>query len=244
MTCINLIPIARQDAKQRRARTKVWFTVGAAYGSLVVLVVAFTRVAWVFDSRTVTNQLAGLKSEIEKSDEAAKNLRVELKHARDLWETRNVVAEQCDWSILLAVVSQSLTETDNMGPPPPGDVVLRSFQLKQLVEAPPPPTAPTPGAAPSSTTPAKTDDKAATSSATPPANSDRFVLSIAGLGRTQSAVTQFVLRLEQLKLFDQVRLLETRREPFLTSDAIAFRIQAAIGNSSEKPGVASVTTQP
>ena len=44
------------------------------------------------------------------------------------------------------------------------------------------------------------------------------------MGRSQSAVAQYVLRLETMGLFAKVNLVETRREPFLDGQAIAFRV--------------------
>ena len=49
------------------------------------------------------------------------------------------------------------------------------------------------------------------------------MLRLAGVGRSQAAVSQFVLRLEQLGLFDRVTLLDTRREPFGADSAVGFR---------------------
>ena len=58
---------------------------------------------------------------------------------------------------------------------------------------------------------------------------DGFVLRIAGLGRSQAAVSQFVLRLEQAELFDRVTLVHTAREPFLTGEAFAFQLDCDLG---------------
>lgn len=212
LASVNLIPASRQDGKHRRARTRMWCAVGLCYGGLVMLAVIFTRLLWVFDSRSLSSQLAGLMAEIENADDAAKGLRVELRNARALAETRNVVADQADWSVLLAVLSQT---TGN-------DVVLRSVQLQtqeEREEAPAPVTA----------TAAASSTAAATNSKTTNKSEQRvYSFAIAGLGQSQSAVSQFLLRLEQLRLFDQVRLVETRREPFLDQEAIAFRINCVL----------------
>ncbi len=53
-------------------------------------------------------------------------------------------------------------------------------------------------------------------------------LQLGGLGLAQQAVSEFVLRLEETSLFRQVKLLDTKREPFLDSDAIAFHIECLI----------------
>ncbi|MHC5028529.1 MAG: PilN domain-containing protein [Planctomycetota bacterium] len=55
-----------------------------------------------------------------------------------------------------------------------------------------------------------------------------YRLELLGYGRTQSAVSQLVLKLETSALFDAVSLLETRREPFLDQTAVAFRIECRI----------------
>lgn len=56
----------------------------------------------------------------------------------------------------------------------------------------------------------------------------RTSLDFAGLGESQAAVSKFVLRLEQTSLFRSVKLLDTRREPFLTGHATAFRVECEL----------------
>ncbi len=53
-------------------------------------------------------------------------------------------------------------------------------------------------------------------------------LQLGGLGLAQQAVSEFVLRLEETSLFRQVKLLDTKREPFLDSEAIAFHIECLL----------------
>ncbi len=55
-----------------------------------------------------------------------------------------------------------------------------------------------------------------------------MVLSISGLGRSQPAVSQFVLRLEAMHLFARVTLLDTNRETFLGGEALGFRIDCSL----------------
>lgn len=61
-----------------------------------------------------------------------------------------------------------------------------------------------------------------------------FVFEVSGLGRSQMAVSQFVLRLEQAGLFDRVKLIRTRREGFLTGNAIAFELACSLGAKSRR----------
>lgn len=59
-----------------------------------------------------------------------------------------------------------------------------------------------------------------------------YVLTIEGLGRSPSDVQQYVLRLENSRLFDRVTLLDTRSEPFLDIEVSAFRVECGLGSSS------------
>ena len=56
------------------------------------------------------------------------------------------------------------------------------------------------------------------------------LVTVTGFGRSQAAVSHFVLRLEEAKIFDQVSLIKTSREPFATGDAFAFRIECSLSS--------------
>jgi hypothetical protein len=58
------------------------------------------------------------------------------------------------------------------------------------------------------------------------------LLTITGYGRSQAAVSHFVLRLEEAQLFDQVTLIKTSREPFAASDAYAFQIECSLSGGA------------
>ena len=55
-----------------------------------------------------------------------------------------------------------------------------------------------------------------------------------GVGRSQLAVSQFVLRLERSGLFSKVALVDTHREGYLTGEAVAFRIEATLSGAVEE----------
>ena len=61
------------------------------------------------------------------------------------------------------------------------------------------------------------------------------LLEVVGIGRSQLAVSQHVLRLEQTGLFSKVNLIDTGREPFLNTNAIGFRIQCVFGETQQHP---------
>ena len=60
-------------------------------------------------------------------------------------------------------------------------------------------------------------------------------LQLGGFGLAQQAVSEFVLRLEETSLFRQVKLLDTRREPFLDGDAIAFHVECLLETEEGLP---------
>jgi Tfp pilus assembly protein PilN len=55
-----------------------------------------------------------------------------------------------------------------------------------------------------------------------------LLFHVQGFGRTQAAVSHFALRLEHTGLFQSVTLLKSNREPFLSSEAVAFRIECVL----------------
>lgn len=60
------------------------------------------------------------------------------------------------------------------------------------------------------------------------AGSGRYVFRVSGLGKSQTAVSQFVLRLEMCDLFNRVRLIKTNRQPFLSGKAVQFQLECLL----------------
>jgi hypothetical protein len=57
---------------------------------------------------------------------------------------------------------------------------------------------------------------------------ERSRLELSGLGRSPQAVSQFVLAMDQCSLFDRVKLVDTKREPFFDGQATAFRVECVL----------------
>ena len=53
----------------------------------------------------------------------------------------------------------------------------------------------------------------------------KYSLTLRGHGLTQEAVSQFVLRLEEMELFDVVRLISSKRQAFMKMQAVAFHVE-------------------
>lgn len=61
-----------------------------------------------------------------------------------------------------------------------------------------------------------------------------YQLDLSGLAQTQAAVSAYTLRIEQLKLFEKVMLIDTRTEPILDQEAVGFRVQCTLSAVAEE----------
>ncbi len=208
---VNLVPKQRQEARCRNSRIKFWVSSCGGYALLWLIALIFVNVIGVADPEA-------LGSDLEEINERAKAVEAELAQLRsDLGRSNAELAAsqkigfQPDWSVLLSLLSTTIGDS----------IVLRDCQLltNQASDS-------------SSSKNARPtflqEEETAKESV---AGLGSVELLIAGLGLSQQDVSEYVLRLEQLELFNQVKLVETRREPFLDSQAIAFHIQCNFNNS-------------
>src|SRR5688572_14747818 len=211
MNGVNFIPRARRELAERRTRLSACSVVAAAYALLGVIAFAASGTEAVVEDPSVAQQLAQLPGEIDTSRRALTNLQAQLAEAQAKLDAARTVAEQPDWSVLLGLLAQSLGE----------EIVLTSCKLdSDAVEGDRPVNAQRagPGAQPAEPQP-------------PRLSGARYTVLLSGLGRTQSSVSQFVLRLEELGLFERVTILKTNREMFGEHESIGFRLEATIAGA-------------
>lgn len=216
MKPINLIPAARRDAKRNRKHRNACVAACCAYAVLLAAAVGGVHLFLAGETgEPLSARLASAESQIERYQQQSTAARAELAAARATIEANRTVAEQPDWSILLALLAKTTGE----------DVVLRSVLVA------PPANAPTP--APANGKPG-----------VPPAQPE-VVLELSGVGQSQLAVSQHVLRLEQTGLFSKVTLMDTGREAYVNSHVIGFRLQCHFGEPRQlvaAPLTTAVTT--
>ncbi len=198
MMQVNLIPMHRRVARRRRTAIHRWSFACACYAFAL-------GVVWVGLASTLNADRAAIESDLADADLELKTTKQELaEHRRDLrrvqahLDANREVTGLPDWSLLLGLLAKQVGD----------DVVLSECNLlpvEQTVQV-------------ASPSPQKNA----------PAAGATISLSVAGLARSQPAVSQFVLRLEELGLFTKVKLVDTRREPFLDGNAIAFQIDCAL----------------
>ena len=202
MVGVNLIPAYRHGARRRSKRLRRWTGVCAAYAAVLLVVYGGARAVWGGGGRAIEEEAARAAVQISESAERITQLQQKLFESQRLLAANRVLADQPDWSLLLAMLSDALGE----------EIVLKSCKLHPA-GAPRGPAAFLSGPA-----------------ADPEGG---FRLAITGYGRSLTVVSQFVLRLERTRLFQEVRTVKTNREAFLAGRAIAFELDCVLANRGE-----------
>jgi Tfp pilus assembly protein PilN len=147
-------------------------------------------------------------------DREIRSLRAEIAGTKRELAAAQAVAGHPDWSLLLAVLAHAVPE----------EVVLRRCVLTPVEED-------DREAADSQDTVAglwSGEDGADGRGALAASLNRSYRLEVGGFARTQAAVSQFVLRLEKIALFDQVKLIKTNRQLFLEGQAVAFELECSL----------------
>ena len=203
---VNLVPSARREAQVRSARIRFWFMACAVYGLGWLGVLVLVGATALNDDTGLRDELRQVNSLVAESESELAALRGELSRSRGELTTSLIIGKQPDWSALLALLSTTLGDR----------IILRNCKLTTLRKS---------SGARGPVTASTVEDRSVTGDAR---ESMTIQLGLDGFGLAQQAVSEFVLRLEETSLFRQVKLLDTRREPFLESDAIAFHIECLL----------------
>ena len=199
---VNLIPPERLAQRQRRARYRLLAGFCIVYVTGLVVAVASAYAFWTDRDGQLEYDLATAAKRLEQNNQLIVQMRKELAQATTALQASRVIASQPDWSKLLTVVSQNLGD----------EVVLTTCRLlaldpnhKNLIEG--------------------LGQQAVSGSLTWLLAESQHQLTLGGFGRTQTAISEFILRLEQAGLFKSVRRVHSSRQEFLGADAIAFSIE-------------------
>ena len=212
---VNLIPAYRHEARRRRSRGRRWVAACVMYAAALVFGYGICQATLGGEDPRLIEELTASREDVTRADATAARLRPELAEAQAKLDATRAVALQPDWSILLAAMARSLGD----------DIVLASCTLETQTINPTNAQTPAPAVAPTAG-PNKPGDKPAAA-----AERVQVVVNVTGFGRTQVAVSQYVLRLEQMKLFDRVKLIKTSRESFMDGDAVSFQLECPLGTT-------------
>jgi hypothetical protein len=202
MKCFNLMPAPRRQAKACRTRIRQWLVVGVAYTVMLATICIVCHRTWGLGPDPLADEISQTTDRIRTSGRTIAILQKQLVASRWKLDTFKGVGQQPDWSVVLTLLA------DGLG----NEVVLSGCQLDEIMI----PLDSNAGSTPPPAPPGARQEKA---------QKMAFVLSVSGFGRSQTAVSQFVLRMERSGLFDNVRLVSTVREPFLNAKAISFRLK-------------------
>lgn len=238
----NLIPIPRRLARLRHRRVRQWVTACSIYSVLLVAAYGALQAVWGHGDQVLEHDVITITQEISTTDKEVKNVTPKLNEARLTLAASMAVGSQPDWSVLLALLAAEMREdaapaqalleqgmsgvSASLGAPHGLDrvfapaledatkqIVLSSCELTPIAEV----------AAPAGASIAQN------LAATQP----RYALALSGAGRSQAAISQYVLRLEQTGLFNRVTLIESRKAPFARGEAITFRIGCTMGGEGK-----------
>ena len=202
MSDFNLIPNHRLARKRRRARMRIWAIVCSVYVVGLTAAVVVAGILFSGQDQDIAHQLAVTSEQIDTHNASMLEARRELAEATTQLEIWRVLKSQPNWSKLLVRLSEELGSA----------LVLSQCQLSAC----------DPQYEPLS------KDLGRWLSSRPLGSllsESKYNLTLGGYGRTQEAVSQFVLRLEDMGLFDVVRLINSKRQAFLEMEAVSFRIE-------------------
>lgn len=206
MKRINLVPKARLEGRARKTRIVRWATAVSTYG--VLLSVAYlASVRYVRgDTRPLDTEARELDSKVASTNETVSTLSRELGQVQAKLRTAQAVGVQPDWSLLLALLSKHTSE----------NIVLETCRLRRVQRDASRPAAAAPGAA---------------GAANDAAMEAPLLLELEGFAKAQSNVAEYVLRLEQVDLFDKVKLVKTSRQEFMKNKTVGFSIECTFRSS-------------
>ena len=64
----------------------------------------------------------------------------------------------------------------------------------------------------------------------------QYGLEMRGVARSAASASNFVSALEETRLFDEVRLLRTGREPFMNESMVSFEVQCKLSDAARPAG--------
>lgn len=208
---VNLVPKKRQQARCMNARLQFWMGSCGGYALLWLMAFFLIKIIGIGGPAALGSDLEKITIRAKEVESDLAQLRSDLGRSSAELAASQKIGSQPDWSVLLSLLSSTLGDS----------IVLRDCQLI---------TDQASGSA-SSKRNRTTFLHEAVSTKKPVADLGTVQLQIGGLGLSQQAVSEYVLRLERMDLFSHVKLIETRREPFLDGQAIAFRLQCIFNSS-------------
>ena len=201
---VNLFPPARIVRKQRKSKIRLWTVICGMYLLSLTALGLSAHAFWRDTDESVIEDIAFTAQRIEGYNAMISELQEKLIIIQAELEAKKIIEYQPDWTKLLVLVGHELQE----------EIVLKECQLV---------------AAGKSSGNTKNGAQNVICSSPDVFLAERqYTLELNGFGRTQTSASQFVLRLEQMEMFDTVELVNSRRQNFMDGEAVVFKIECRI----------------
>ena len=209
MTGINLIPAHRILAMQRRIRVRLWMRIDSICICVLLIICAVAMPLFDQSATSVADELVFLDKKSTDMNRSISALLPELSEAKLTLDASRAMQKQPDWSVLLALLANLQGD----------QIVMRNVQTKPMGGG---------HVAAGGSEVVSAEEISAAGD-----NRSGYQLVLGGMGKTQNAISQFVLRLEQCGLFERVRVIMTNREGFMSDHAVSFELLCTMGRGKE-----------
>lgn len=213
---INLVPVPRQIDRMRRSRIKTWLVIGSAFSVVLVVAFAVFKVMIGTAFQSVDSELNEVNAQLALAGKNIQAIQPQLVNSRLTLQASRAVGNQPDWSVLVALLTSRLNDR----------VVLSYMGLSPVAVSTAQPTVPRVGRRGAPAKPAKDEEVKAP---------QQFSMDVRGMAKTQAALSTFVLKLEQAKIFAKVVLQDAQRVGFVKGEAIQFQIHCTLVGRQVSP---------
>ncbi len=209
MIDVNLLPKSRRSTLARRRRSRAWMSGGAAYAMLLVIGGACFALSGP-QAAVATDLYERQERELKDRSARVETLGSEITGLGKRLERLQRVQSHPDMSSLVRVVAAQLG----------GELVLDSIAMERQTIQP------------------KDAGRARVGADAKPAAQPIGVyqIDISGLAKDQPDVTSFVLRLENLKLFDKVTVIESGKRDIKGAALTQFKVRCRVEQTPAKGG--------
>lgn len=212
MIHVNLLPKPRRSALARRSSSRLWIMGGAGYAAIVIisgLVFSLSGPR----SAVASDLFERQERELTDRDARVAELTLQTESLNRRLERLRRIQNHPDMSSLVRLIASRLQDR----------IVLDSMTFDRSVQQPAQASRKKIGA-----------DAASAPDVAPQAPRVSYQIDIAGIARQQADVTSFVLRLEELGLFDKVTVVDSGKREVQGAELAQFRLRCQVEETASR----------
>jgi hypothetical protein len=202
MSHINLLPPRYRQARRFAALRRRWIVAGGCYVLLLAIGSFGARAFDTLDDGSVRREIARLDKQSSETESRQKATMAELTRLAADRQLKEMVNSPVDYAVLLAALGKCVHE----------DAILTGLRWEVVPMA----------------TNERVAPGAEKKNVDPYAGPVRLKVELHGLVKEQPAIGRLVRSIHDAQLFDDVRLVKSSREGFMTSNAFSFQIECEI----------------